>query len=295
LVSVPEAFADGLVGRCGDGGRRWLEALPALVEQLCDRWRVELLEERTLYGDNNLVFPVQRANEGCMLKVCWPEHDITHEAKALLAWNGHGAVRLLDASPDDGALLLERLDAGRSLVDVELFCAAEVAGNLIRRLTIPAPAGFRPLSEVATQIAETVGPRQNALGRPLSPRWVDLAAQLAHDLAADAGADLVHADLHYANILAGTRQSWLAIDPRAVAGDPEHSVPELMWTRLDDAEDPTAIRTLLATLVRAGDLDPDKAKAWTIVRAVDYWLWGLGAGFTEDPARCHRLLDTLTQ
>jgi streptomycin 6-kinase len=265
------------------------------VEQLCDRWQVELLDEPTLHGDNNLVIPVQRADEECMLKVCWPEHDTTHEAMALRAWNGNGAVRLLDASPGEGALLLERLHAGHSLVDINLFCAVEVAGDLIRRLTIPAPPGFRPLGEVATQIAETVGPRQNALGYPLPAGWVDLATQLAHDLAADAGTDLVHADLHYGNILAGTRQSWLAIDPKAVTGDPEHSVPELMWTRLDDAEDATAIRALLATLIRAGGLDSDKAKAWTIVRAVDYWLWGLGAGLTQDPARCHRLLDTLTQ
>ena len=45
---------------------------------------------------------------------------------------------------------------------------------------------------------------------------------------------LVHADLHYGNILAGDREPWLAIDPRAVAGDPEHAVPELLWARLDE-------------------------------------------------------------
>jgi hypothetical protein len=29
--------------------------------------------------------------------------------------------------------------------------------------------------------------------------------------------------------------------------------------------------------------------------AVDYLLWGLDNGFTEDPVRCHRLLDTLAR
>jgi hypothetical protein len=27
-----------------------------------------------------------------------------------------------------------------------------------------------------------------------------------------------------------------------------------------------------------------------VFRAVDYWLWGLHHGLTEDPGRCHRLL-----
>jgi hypothetical protein len=114
---------------------------------------------------------------------------------------------------------------------------------------------------------------QNALGNPVPARWVGLAARLAAELAADAGADLVHADLHYGNVLAGTRQCWLAIDPKAIAGDPELSVPELMWTRLDEAENASDIRALLAALTHAAAMDPAKAKAWTIVRAVDYWLW----------------------
>jgi streptomycin 6-kinase len=68
-----------------------------------------------------------------------------------------------------------------------------------------------------------------------------------------------------------------------------------MWTRLDEAGTASNIRALLAAITRAAALDPAKARAWTIVRAVDYWLWGLDHGFTEDPVRCHRLLDALAR
>jgi streptomycin 6-kinase len=206
-----------------------------------------------------------------------------------------GAVQLHEATLGEGALLLEQLDSGRSLSGLGLFDAAEIAGDLIRQLTIPAPPGLCQLGDMATEIAETVGPRHNALGNPVPARWVGLAAGLAAELAADAGADLVHADLHYGNVLAGTRQPWLAIDPKAIAGDPELSVPELMWTRLDEADQADDIRALLAAITHAAALDPAKARAWTIVRAVDYWLWGLDHGFTEDPVRCHRLLDALAR
>ena len=295
LAVVPREFADALVRRSGDAGLRWVEAVPALVERLCHRWQIELASDAALYGDNNLLFPARHAADACMLKLCEPGHDTVAEVTALLAWDGRGAVRLHEASLGEGALLLEQLDSGRSLSGLGLFDAAEIAGDLIRQLTIPAPPGLCQLGDMATEIAETVGPRHNALGNPVPARWVGLAAGLAAELAADAGANLVHADLHYGNVLAGTRQPWLAIDPKAIAGDPELSVPELMWTRLDEADQADDIRALLAAITHAAALDPAKARAWTIVRAVDYWLWGLDHGFTEDPVRCHRLLDALAR
>jgi hypothetical protein len=44
-------------------------------------------------------------------------------------------------------------------------------------------------------------------------------------------------------------------------------------------------------LADAAELDPDVAHAWTLVRCIDYWLWGLGAGFTEDPLQCEAIVD----
>ncbi len=293
MTVIPAAFSGELIRRSGDTARRWIGNIPGRVEQLCRQWGVDLTGEPAFHGDVNIVFPARRGAERCVLKVCWHEHRTSDEVTALRAWGGDGAVRLLEASAAHDAMLLERLDAGRSLRNLELFAAAEVAGGLIRRLTVPAPPGLPRLTDIAGEIAATTGPRQAALQHPLPARWVDLATGLARELAADAGEDLVHADLHYGNVLAGGRAPWLAIDPKAVSGDPEHSVPELMWTRIDDAADDAAVRSLLATLVDAAKLDAGKARAWTIVRAVDYWLWALGVGFTEDPVRCERLVETL--
>ncbi|WP_020580402.1 aminoglycoside phosphotransferase family protein [Actinopolymorpha alba] len=292
MIVVPQVFAETRIGRNGGPGRAWVEALPGLAERFCDRWGLEVTGP-ALHGDVNLVLPVRRGGEACVLKLCWPEHNIAGEASALRAWNGRGAVRLLEESVDEGGLLLERLDSGRSLRDLPLLTAAGIAGALIRQLAVPAPAGLLLLVDIAGEFADSAHHQQESLGAPLPARWVDLAVGLAVDLAADAGTWAVHADLHYGNVLAARRAPWLVIDPKAVAGDPEYSVPELMWTRLDEAEDATGVRTLLATLVDAGGLDAARARAWTIVRAVDYWLWGLGAGLTEDPVRCRRLLDTL--
>ena len=229
----------------------------------------------------------------CVLKIAGPEHNAIDEALALEAWNGNGAVRLLEADREHGALLLERLDPDRTLRTTELATAAEIAGRLIRELAVPAPAGLPLLTDIASQKPGILRRRQGALGEPVPGRWIDIACGLACDLATDPGSQLVHGDLHYDNILAGSRRPWLAIDPKPVIGNPERSVAELMWDRIDDATQPHDVHALFAALTRTGMLHPERARAWTIVQAVDYWLWGLGAGLTEDPRRCERLLAIL--
>lgn len=239
-------------------------------------------------GDWNLVALAHRGSEPCVLRVSGPSVDAAEEVAALRTWNGRGAVRVLEET--SGAMLLERLDPHRSLRSLDLPSALEVAGALIRTLTVPAPAGLRPLTDVALEYSEAMDRRQAALGSPVPSAWLERARTLAIELVSDPGADLVHGDLHFDNILAGSRSPWLAIDPKPFVGHPERSVAELMWTRLDEVSD---IPGTLAALVRAGGLDADRALAWTIVQSTHYWLWALGAGLTEDPVRCHRLLEAL--
>ena len=112
---------------------------------------------------------------------------------------------------------------------------------------------------MAGDIAASLPVRHERLGRPVPEGWLDLAGSLAHDLGASAGDRLVHADLHYGNVLAGNREPWLAIDPKPIASDPEHAVRELLRTRVDELQDAEAIRRLLAVLAGNGELDGDKA------------------------------------
>jgi streptomycin 6-kinase len=274
-------------------GRAWIAALPALVDRLCRRWRLQVEDGGAAHGYHGVVVPVRRGAERWVLKLTWPTERTVDEARALAAWGGQGAVLLLAADPAVGALLLERLDATRTLDSLDLRAAAQVAGRLLRRLAIPAPEGVRPLRAVAADIGASLWVRQARLGRPVPEGWLAIAGGLAHERDARAGDRLVHADLHYGNVLVGSREPWLAIDPKPVAGDPEHAVPELLWTRVDELEDAAAIRRLLAVLAASGELDGERARGWAIVRCVDYWLWGLEHGLTEDPKRCRRILAAL--
>jgi streptomycin 6-kinase len=215
------------------------------------------------------------------------------EATALATWGGRGAVQLLAAKPDEGVMLLERLDATRSLEDIGIEEAIRVAGGLLRRLAIPAPPGIRTLATWADAYCQSAEARWERFGRPF-------ARQLLEQTTAFAGANgphsanlLVNHDLHYANVLAGAREPWLVIDPKIIAGDPEYGIAQMLWRRSDEIDAHGGLDRQFAAIVEAAELDEELARRWTLVRTVDYWLWGLSVGLTEDPARCKVIVDWL--
>ena len=132
------------------------------------------------------------------------------ERHALSLWDGAGAVRLL-ASDAGGAMLLERLDAARSLQDAPLDVAVPVWGGLVRRLSLlpdsrPEWREFDHVAARAEQWSDELPEDWEQLGRPF-PRWLLEAAlevcQTRGAVGRRSGRDvLVHTDLHYLNILA---------------------------------------------------------------------------------------------
>jgi streptomycin 6-kinase len=292
VIVVPEAFAALTVARCGDPGRRWLERLPALVEALCAGWGLAV-DGPPAHGGIGLVVPTRRGDERSVLKVSCGDASTAHEALALTTWAGRGAVRLLAHRPEHDALLLERLDASRSLHGVALEDAVGIAAGLVRRLAVPAPAALPRQAAVAARLARELPARWVQQGRPVPRPAVAAAAAAATELGPTAQALLVNRDLSYHNVLAGQREPWLAIDPKALAGEPALGLAPLLWTRLDELGGRAGTRRLFDRLVAEVGVDRERARGWVLVWCLDYWLWGLRVGLTEDPARCAALVDWL--
>jgi streptomycin 6-kinase len=294
MITVPQAFATATVSREGDAGRRWIDELPQMIEDLCQQWNL-VVDGPVMHGYLGLVIPVRQGYEPCVLKVSWIDESTVGEAIALTAWNGQGAVRLLATQPALGALLLERLDHRRSLNDVGIAEAIEVAGHLLRRLAIPAPSGLRSLDAVAQDLYRTLPERWEQCGRPLPRHWLEQACDLAGQPGASSGKLLVNYDLHYADVLVGEREPWLAVDPKVVVGDLEFGIAQLLWCRLEDIEAQGGLDRHFHILTEAAMLDPGLTRCWTLVRCVDYWLWGVSVGLTYDPARCEAIIHWLTR
>lgn len=155
MIEVPAAFAASTVGREGEAGEAWLAALPGLVEDLCERWGLEVAGV-PMHGYVAVVVPVVRDGVRLALKVSWIDRSSEQEALILRAWDGRGAVRLVAAREDVGALLLEWLDPERSLMDGPIDRAAAIAGGLLRRLAIAPPAELRSVDEEMSDFRRAV-------------------------------------------------------------------------------------------------------------------------------------------
>lgn len=292
VITVPAEFAANALARDGEAGRQWIEQLPELVAQLCDEWELTV-DGAVMHGYLGLVVPVRRGEEPCVLKVSWRDESTLDETTALRVWAGRGAVQVLAENPALGALLLERLDATRSLEDIGIEEAITVAGGLLRRLAIPAPTEIRTLASWADAYCQGVEDRWERAGRPFPRQVLEQTRTFARERGPQSARLLVNHDLHYANVLAGAREPWLVIDPKIIAGDPEFGIAQLLWRRSEDIRAHGGLDRQFAILVDAAALDEELARRWTLVRTVDYWLWGLSVGFTEDPARCKAIAEWL--
>ncbi|MBA2468968.1 MAG: kinase [Chloroflexia bacterium] len=286
FVELPESYR--AMPRWWREGPAWLDGLSDTAAALCRRW--SLTRDGTLmHGSNAIAIPVRRDGEPLVLRIAPPDARTINEIRALRFWDGRGTVHLLDADPAAGASLLERLDGERTLARLPLDEAMPVIARTMRRLAVPAPPDVPSTATIVRERAAELESEWERLGRPFDRRFLDAALDAAETLGQTASALAVNGDLHFEQVLAGTREPWLVVDPVLLRGDIDYDLARILWSRLDEMPRDDDVLRHIDTLVREAGLDRARARSWIVYRTVDYWLWGLGYGLTEDPVRCARL------
>ncbi|MFI6827112.1 aminoglycoside phosphotransferase family protein [Kribbella sp. NPDC050241] len=282
MIDVPEGFRR--MPRWWSDGSAWLDGLAQAVDQQTERWGLEV-DGDVAYGSNALVVPVTRGGEEFVLRMNPPGPEVEEQTRALRWWDGRGMVMLYDADLEAGAMLLERLSTPLTTRPVAESVA--VLGRLMRRLAVPAPDDAPSTAEIVARRASQLEPEWDRLGRPFDVNILRQALDVAPKLAETTSELAVNGDLHSDQVLAGRREPWLTVDPVLLRGDIEYDLARVLWTRLDEMAD---IVPYFDTAVGEAGLERDRARDWVVFRAVDYWLWGLSVGLTEDPVRCARLV-----
>jgi streptomycin 6-kinase len=231
--------------------------------ELSERYQIEWSlhsDGAVIVGHNAVVKPVRTVDgTPAILRIGNQGEDVSDGWRALLLWDGDGAVRLLRHDPLQEVSLLERADCTRDLDVLPVGHAIAIAAGLRRRHDRPAPQReFRTLEALAARWSLDL---PEAVRTP--PDLRDRAAALCRELGPGANRHLVNVDLHYRNVLGASREPWLVIDPMPLAGDREFGLASLIWGRLEEAD----TMSLFDRLVEICDLDRDRAAAWTIVEA----------------------------
>lgn len=260
---------------------------------MCRRWRLEISGEPA-HGSNALVFPVRQGVSMFVLRLTPPGDDVAEQVAALRFWAGRGTVELVDADVDAGAMLLERLDDTRSLLHVRARDAMVVLGAMMRRLAVPAPTDVVSTVQVVESRMATLRQEWLDLGKPFDESFLRQAMLAGSELDRFDAAVAVNGDLHSAQVLRGTREHWPTVDPVLLRGDIAYDLARVLWTRIDEMPDQASIMDHFHAAGQAAGIDAEHGRNSVLFRAVDYWLWGLRVGLTEDPERCRRLLTALS-
>jgi streptomycin 6-kinase len=243
-------------------------------------------------GGTSRVFIVRRRGGGVVLKLT-PDRTVADtEALALRAWaSTPQVVDLLDADPETGALLLEKVEPGSRLSDQPGLPSFEQIARLLAGLRVTGGDQLDQLPTLAERVeflfALIARRRSHPRVSPLVPP--DLVARghrLARELAADGAAGpvaaglvpgdpglvhgdpgLVHGDLGLPNVLdAGPVRGLVAIDPRPCRGD--RTADAIDWA-VGRATSLTGLRDRIERLgALIPDLNSDRLEQWCQATAV---------------------------
>jgi streptomycin 6-kinase len=298
-IALPAAYVDGMRQSMKQAAASWLAALPGHIEDVLVRWNLTVDGGQVRHGFAAVVLPVLTADgQEAVLKVGYQDAYTRTEVPALCVWGGRGAVRLLesDLSLDPaedggvGALLLERLDSDMSLHRIGDDEGAEITGNILAKLAAQPTTdedltGVMNLRDVAARWVDELPQAWSELDGPCDRHLLDVAVEVCRTLGPETHESLVHIDLHQANVLAGTREPWLAIDPQAMLADPAFClVPFLRnrWKTVAEADNPhKALMCRFDILTETAGVDRERAAAWTLARTVEDLLYAARYGDNE--------------
>jgi streptomycin 6-kinase len=277
MIDIPREFAEGTIAREGEAGRAWIGLLPGVVESHLEGWGL-IPDGPMLHGYVGIALPVLRpGGSRAVLKVSWLDSDRCWEARALAAWDGRGAVRLLERDDPAGVMLLERLDPARSGRDLDRVALATVAGQLVRRLEAPAPLGMPSLEGVAARWVEELPATWERLGRPFDGRLLEAAVATCQELGPGQPDRLLHGNLRADHLLRAEREPWLVIDPNGLAGEPAYEVSPLLGNicaGLAAQSNPRqAVHTRLAAFADSAGVDVERTRRWAHAHHVSEALW----------------------
>ena len=250
-----------------------------------NEWAVTL--DSTAETTSSLIGFGRRASEHVVLKVIKREGDEWRSGEVLEAFGARGVVRVLEHT--GGAVLMERVSPGTSLVDVVRQGRDEEATTLLANL-IGAMSPNAPPAGCATieEWSHSFGSYRESADKYISIAVVDEADATYTELCrTQKNPRLLHGDLQHSNVLLDHRRGWVAIDAKGVVGEAEYEIGALFRNPRDVPAllvDPAAIAFRLQLLQSRLGFDPVRMLHWAFAQAVLSAVWSIQDGESPEAA-----------
>src|SRR6185436_3861200 len=107
MNDAPAQFTRNTIDVHGSIGAEWLRRLPGLISECESRWSMTVQRPFEHLSYNYVAPAIRSDGAPAILKMGVPNIELKTEIEALRLFDGQGIVRLLDADPERGLLLLE--------------------------------------------------------------------------------------------------------------------------------------------------------------------------------------------
>ena len=233
-MQFPEPFLSNIKHSFGEAGETFLASLPALIEEASQRWQLTNVQPVSNLSYNFVAFAT-RGRDKVILKIGVPNRELVSEMEALKLFNGEGACQIIDCDEEKGFLLIEQLQPGKMLSELENDDErTRIALQVMKKIWRPAPemGKFIRLKDWFAEL-ENIRPTFNGMTGPYPKELVEQVESSLPELFADKH-HLIHGDFHHFNVLSSDR-GWLAIDPKGVIGPCGYEIGPLMINPWDNS------------------------------------------------------------
>jgi streptomycin 6-kinase len=283
IETLPAYFIQNNLGSFEEEGERWLHALPDLLAEYAERWSLTIHPHFPGLSYNYVAPATLPDGREVVFKAGVVRDEVDREIEALRWYAGQGMVKLIQAEPTRGVMLLERIHPGEWLTGhADDDAATQIAAEVMAQLFRPLPADH-PFEDVAAWARDLDVLRLHFDGGtgPISLRLVEMAERFFAELLASSGSPvLIHGDLHHYNILSHG-DGWIGIDPKGMAGEAEYEAGSLLrnpeglhtWPDLPKIQE----RRVEILCDRLG-FDRPRVVRWSIAQAVLSGWWTIDSG-----------------
>ena len=292
-------LAETVTSHWGRAGTSWLSGLPDQIAEIEKLWSLQVREP--FESSFHYVARAIRADATeVVVKLGLPGDEFTRQVEALRLYGGRGAATLLEAVPEQGAMLLESLRPGSTLGELadekEANAAAAAVMTRLWR-TVPDEHPFPSVSEFEgglEWLRRCLAGEATPVPKPLVARAEALLGELVSTTAEPV---LLHGDLHHGNILTAQRAPWLAIDPKGVVGEPAYEVGPFLYNRLLETASPAeTLRRRIDQMSAELEIERERLIGAALPRAVlSAWPSQVHAGqqAASQALKCAELLSEL--
>jgi len=260
-----------------------------LLRKYAQKWDIKISAPFDNFS-YNYTAPARLADgTSVVIKTGFPSEELRAEIAALRHFNGRSIVRLYEENRKDCIFLLEKISPGTSLAELDDDKATDILLNLMPKLWKPYHGKYPfPTTKDWGRGFSRLRKRYKGETGLLNATLVDKAENLFADLLASSdSAVLLHGDLHHGNVLISERESYLAIDPKGVLGEPAYEVGAFLRNPMPDflkKANPRATMTKRVNrIVEKLGFDRQRIIAWGMSQAVLSAIW-----CDEDSMPCGR-------